>query len=80
VRRRVTLGALGLGVTVGAVLLGVSPSLGATVLVPFVVLLAVDLGLLVAHAQRRAERTMSLAFRSERAGGARPASHHRLGG
>lgn len=74
VQRRVTLGALGLGVVIGAVLLAVSAPLGATVIALFVALLVVDLGLLVAHEQRRAEQAMSLAFRSQgarRAGAAR---------
>ncbi len=80
VRRRVTLGALGLGVAAGAVLLAVAPPLGAAVIAPFIVLLAADLGLLVAHEQRRAEQAMSVAFRSARGrGGAYPAPRHRLG-
>ena len=79
VRRRMTLGVLGLGVLAGAVLLAVAPPLGAAVIAPFIVLLAADLGLLVAHEQRRAEQAMSVAFRSARGRSTRPTPRHRLG-
>ncbi len=78
-RRRITLGVLALGVAAGAVLLAVAAPLGAAVIAPFVVLLAVDLGLLVAHEQRRSERAMSIAFRSHRAGRTSDGQPPRLG-